>query len=125
MMLNWIFVSSFLLCLQVSASTYSQGTKVDLELHRVKLKEALNVLEKKGNIRLLYSEDDLSGSKDVTLIKNQIFVSDALMLLLKNTNLEFQELEDNLVVIRQKNIWAADILVKGLVTDANGAGIPG
>src|SRR5690349_18649498 len=102
MMLNWIFVSSFLLCLQVSASTYSQGTKVDLELHKVKLKEALNVLEKKGNIRLLYSEDDLSGSKDVTLIKNQIFVSDALMLLLKNTNLEFQELEDNLVVIRQK-----------------------
>jgi len=125
MMLNWIFVSSFLLCLQVSASTFSQGTKVDLELRGVKLKEALNVLEKKGNIRLLYSEDDLSGSKNVTIIKNQIFVADALMLLLKNTNLEFQELEDNLVVIRLKNRWAADILVKGLVTDANGVGIPG
>ncbi|WP_448633660.1 hypothetical protein [Pedobacter panaciterrae] len=120
MMLNWIFVSSFVLCLQVSASTFSQGTKVDLELHRVKLKEALNVLEKKGNIRFLYSEDDLSGSKDVTLVKSQIFVSDALMLLLKNTNLEFQELEDNLVVIRLRNASAADILVKGLVTDANG-----
>ncbi len=124
-MLNWIFVSSFLLCLQVSAATFSQGTKVDLELHRVKLKEAFNVLEKKGNIRLLYSEDDLPGSKDVTLVKSQMFVADALALLLKNTNLEFQELENNLVVIRLKNAWLADILVKGLVTDGNGTPIPG
>lgn len=100
MMLNWIFVSSFVLCLQVSASTFSQGTRVDLNLRKVHLKEALTVLEKKGNLRLLYSEEDLADSKNITLIKDQVLISDALTTLLKGTDLEFQLLEDNLVVIR-------------------------
>ncbi len=125
LMLNWIFVSSFVFCLQVSASTYSQGTKVDLELHKVNLKDALKILEKKGNIRLLYSEDDLISSKNVTLVKDQISVTDALRILLRNTALEFQSLEDNLVVIRLKNPPGADIVVSGQVTENAGIPMPG
>jgi hypothetical protein len=51
LMLNWTFVLSFLLCLQVSASTFSQGTKIDLKLKEVKLIDALYLLEKKGDFR--------------------------------------------------------------------------
>lgn len=124
-MLNWSFVFSFLLCIQVSAATYSQNTKVDLDLRKVKLKDALTILGQKGNFRLLYSEEDLPASKSITLIEKDILVSDALAIFLKGTGLKFQSLEDNLVVIRSKNADAADILVKGTVTDAKGVAVPG
>jgi TonB-linked SusC/RagA family outer membrane protein len=124
LMLNWIFVLSFLLCFQVSASTFSQGKRVDLDLKKIKLKEALNILEKKGDFRLLYSEDDL-GDEVINLFKKNILVSDALTLLLKGTGLKFEALEDNLIVIRNQNIGRKDIIVKGQVTDANGSPIPG
>lgn len=124
-MLNWSFVFSFLLCIQVSAATYSQNTKVDLDLRKVKLKEALTILGQKGNFRLLYSEEDLPAGKSITLVEKDILVSDALDIFLKGTGLKFQSLEDNLVVIRSKNAGAADILVKGTVTDAKGVAVPG
>lgn len=124
-MLNWSFVFSFLLCIQVSAATYSQNTKVDLDLRKVKLKDALTILGQKGNFRLLYSEEDLPATKSITLIEKDILVSDALDIFLKGTGLKFQSLEDNLVVIRSKNADAAEILVKGTVTDAKGVAVPG
>lgn len=124
-MLNWIFVLSFLFCFQVSASSYSQNKKIDLNLQRIKLKDALVILERKGNFRLLYSEEDLPLDKDITLMQKDILVFDALNLLLKGTDLKFQAMEDDLIVIRPKNGAAADIVVRGVVTDEKGGGIPG
>ena len=125
LMLNWTFVLTFLLCLQVSASTYSQGKKIDLDLNDVKLKEALNLLGKKGSFRFLFSEDDLPQNKNVTIIKKDILVTDALNLVLEDTGLTYHALEDNLVVIRPQNFTKAEITVHGQVTDANGSAIPG
>lgn len=124
-MLNWSFVLSFLLCLQVSASTYSQYTKVDLDLKKVKLKDALSILQKKGNFRLLYSEADLPFNKKITLVENEILVLDALKIFLEGTGLKFQTLENQLVVIRTQDSQMAEVVVKGTVTDATGGGVPG
>ncbi|RAJ31094.1 TonB-dependent receptor [Pedobacter cryoconitis] len=124
-MLNWIFVLSFLFCFQVSASSYSQNKKIDLNLQQIKLKDALVILERKGNFRLLYSEEDLPLDKDITLMQKDIMVFDALSFLLKGTGLKFQAMEDDLIVIRPKNGAVADIVVRGTVTDEKGGGIPG
>jgi len=121
-MLNWIFVLSFILCTQVSASSYSQNKKIDLDLRKVKLKEALSVLENKGNFRLLYSEEDLPLDRSITLTQKGIFVFDALNLLVKGTGMKIQAMNDNLIVIRPEKAF---ILVKGTVTDDKGIGIPG
>ncbi|MCX2450991.1 TonB-dependent receptor [Pedobacter sp. PLR] len=125
LMLNWSFVLSFVLCLQVSASTYSQYTKVDLDLKKVKLKDALSILQKKGNFRLLYSEADLPFNKNVTLIQSDILVMDALKIFLEGTGLKFQTLENQLVVIRTQNSEMAEVVVKGTVSDGKGGGVPG
>ncbi|MET4137810.1 SusC/RagA family TonB-linked outer membrane protein [Pedobacter sp. UYP1] len=124
-MLNWIFVLSFLFCFQVSASSYSQNKKIDLNLQQIKLKDALVILERKGNFRLLYSEEDLPLDKNITLMQKDILVFDALSFLLKGTGLRFQSMEDDLIIIRPKNGAAADIVVRGVVTDEKGGGIPG
>jgi len=124
-MLNWIFALSFVGCLQVSAAGYSQFKKVNVEFRQVKLREALTSLESKGAFRLLYSEEDLPDHKMITLVNREILVSDALEFLLKDTELKFQVLEDGLVVIRPKTAMAADVVVRGTVTDAKGQGLPG
>lgn len=124
LMLNWIFVFSFLGCLQVSAAGYAQFRKVDLEFHHVKLKDALGILGDKGNCRLLYSEDDLPLNSDITLVLDDIPVPDALHQLLKETGLLYQVMDGNLIVIRTKRFFE-DIMVNGQVTDARGGGLPG
>ena len=124
LMLNWIFILSFIGCLQVSAAGYSQFKKVDLELRQVRLKDALLILGDKGGFRLLYSEEDLPLNKMITLVEHNIMTSEALEMMLKDTGLQYQSLNDNLVVLRPKLSYA-DIVIKGQVTDAKGAGLPG
>lgn len=62
-MLNWTITLTFLLVLEVSANSYSQNVKVDLDFQNVKFKRAFAILEQKGNIRLLYSEENLPAGK--------------------------------------------------------------
>ncbi|WP_246101678.1 SusC/RagA family TonB-linked outer membrane protein [Pedobacter westerhofensis] len=123
-MLNWIFVLSFACCLQAAAAGYAQVRKVDLEFRHLKLKDALTTLENKGQLRLLYSEEDLPADKVIDLVNSNILIADALDMLLKDTGLKFQLLEDGLVVIRPTTA-AADVIVKGTVTDARGQALPG
>ena len=123
-MLNWIFVLSFACCLQAAAAGYAQVRKVDLEFRHLKLKDALTTLENKGQLRLLYSEEDLPADKVIDLVNSNILIADALNMLLKDTGLKFQLLEDGLVVIRPTTA-AADVIVKGTVTDARGQALPG
>jgi len=125
LMLNWTFVLTLLFCLQTSASTFSQVTKVDLSFSDVKLKEALILLERKGDFRLLFSEEDIPLDKSITIHQKDILITDALTILLKGTGLKFHALENNLLVIRPMNSGAADVVVKGQVTDVAGNPIPG
>lgn len=124
-MLNWSFVLSLVFCMQVSASSYSQFRKITLKLQRVSLREALSILEHKGDFRLLYSESDLPSGQLVSLDSKDMPADEVLIHVLKNTGLKFQPMEDNLIVIRPERSALADITVKGKVTDAQGSGIPG
>lgn len=77
-MLNWTIILTFLLVLKVSANSYSQNVKVDLNFQNVKFKKAFSILEQKGNIRLLYSEENLPADKYITLSVKETPVMDVL-----------------------------------------------
>lgn len=125
LMLNWTIILTFLLVLQVSANSYSQNVKVDLDIRDMKFKKAFSILEEKGNIRLLYSEEFLPEGKYVTLSVKNTPVMDVLEMILKDTNLMFRVLDNGLVVISPENSQVRDIVVKGQVTDAKGESLPG
>src|SRR5690606_24115495 len=89
------------------------------------LKKALSELEKRSDIRLLYSEE-LLPTTEVSLISKDMPVLDALSEILKETNLNYRVLEDGLVVIVSPNgILIQNITVTGTVTDEQGLSIPG
>ncbi|MFA6088195.1 SusC/RagA family TonB-linked outer membrane protein [Mucilaginibacter sp.] len=100
--------------------------KVDINVHQVQLKKALDVLQQKGKIRLLYSEEDLSLEKGVSLSVKNTPALDALQMLLKDTKLKYQVFEDGLVaIVALKTEAIVDLTIKGQVKDATGEVLTG
>jgi hypothetical protein len=125
LMLNWTIILTFLLVLKVSANGYSQNVRVDVDMHDVKFKKAFSILEQKGNIRLLYSEESLPEGKFVTLSVKDTPVMDVLGMVLKNTQLKFRVMDNGLVVISPQGKDVKDIVIRGQVTDITGETLPG
>src|SRR5690606_13321159 len=119
-MFNCSLILPFLLCTQAYAVSYPQTSRADLNLKSTSLKKALAVLEQRGNIRLLYSEEFLP-EKEVSLISKDIPVLDALSEILKDTNLNYRVFGDGLVVIiSPQGVIVQDVIVRGKVSDMQG-----
>lgn len=125
LMLNWTIVLTFLLIVKVSASGFSQNVKVDVDIHDVKFKKAFSILEQKGNIRLLYSEENLPEGKNVSITAKNTPVMEVLGMILENTDLQYKIFDNGLVVISPQDRDVKDIVVRGQVSDTQGETLPG
>ena len=125
LMFKCLFVFTFLFCLRVSANSYSQNIRVSIDVKNMNLKKALAVLEKKSNVRFLYSDENLPQIAEVTLTANDMLLTDVLKELLKGTTLKGQLLDNGLVVIVPKESMVKDLQVKGKVTDEKGEPLAG
>jgi hypothetical protein len=113
-----------LACLQVSANGFSQS-RITVNLHSVEMKRALSTIEKKSDFRFLYNQKLLSDLEKVEINAVNEEVTSVLDRLFENTPLSYQILANNLVVLKPKNTYLADIRVTGKVTSPTGEGIPG
>jgi TonB-linked SusC/RagA family outer membrane protein len=110
--------------LQLSAKTYSQQ-RITLKLQSTELKTALKQIEKKSMYRFLYNNDVLTADQKINIDANNTLVTDVLNNLFSNTSLTYRILDNNLVVITQKNFVSQDVKVTGKVTNSAGEAIPG
>jgi TonB-linked SusC/RagA family outer membrane protein len=122
LMLNWTIILTFAICIQVSAKSYSQNVKVSVDLKNVPLKEVFSVLEKKGNIRILFSEQDIPD-RLITLKADSIPVIDALEKAISNLNLKLNVYDKGLITVAPVTD-VVKITVKGVVSDSQGV-LPG
>ena len=126
LMFNWTFLLTCLMCLNVSAVGFSQKSRVTVDVHDLTFKKAFSVLEQKGDIRILYSEENLPSGRGVSLKVDDMPVLDALDLLLKNTYLKYKVLQNGLVVIvAPKNEEIKDAVLAGTITNAQGSPLQG
>jgi len=127
LVLNYSILLTCLLTLNVTAKTYSQGEKIDLNIHNLKLKQVFPILEQKGKIRLLYSEENASMNRNVSLKVSDTPVLEVLNRLLKLENkLNYQVLESGVVVIVDRHqALEQDNTIKGVVTDSDGQPLAG
>src|SRR5690606_22453110 len=121
-LLNYAILLTLILTLNVTAKSYSQGEKIDLAVEDVKLKAVFPILEERGKIRLMYSEEGSALEQLVTLEVQDTPVLTVLDMLLANTNLEYRELDNNLVVVRRKSLQNN---VRGVVRGSNGQPLSG
>jgi TonB-linked SusC/RagA family outer membrane protein len=109
--------------LHVSAKSYSQD-RITLNLQGTELKTALKQIEKKSIYRFLYNDDVISARRKVNVNANNALVTDVLNGILNETSLTYKVLENNLVVITQKDFVLQETKVTGKVKGADGQPIP-
>jgi len=109
--------------LHVSAKTYSQD-RITLKLESAELKTALKQIEKKSIYRFLYNDDVISAHRKVSVNANNALVTEVLDNILTETSLGYKVLDNNLVVITQKDFMIQETKVTGRVTGTDGQGVP-
>lgn len=125
LMIKCVFILTFVFCLRVSANSYSQNIRVTMDVKNMGLKKTLSLLEKRSNVRVLYSEENLPDAVQVTMSVKDMSLPDALKEILKDTDLKSQIMENGLVVIVPKGTEVKDLRVKGKVADEKGQPLPG
>src|SRR5690606_10713725 len=94
-------------------------------IHGVALKEVLPMLEQKGKIRLMYSEEGKGLENLISIDVRDTPVLDVLAQLLENSGLQYRELKSGLFVILGEEDAALQNPVKGSVRDGDGQPLAG
>ena len=98
-----------LICLQVSAKTYSQD-KITLKMNTTEMKKVLFAIEKKTNFRFLFSEEILKDRPPVSIDVVDAPIDEVMNRLLENSGISYKIINATLVVLR-KGVTAAEITV--------------
>ena len=117
--MNLSFVLILAGVLQVSAHAKGQNS-VTLQVSNVKISRILSMIERQGDYRFLYNSrlKDLSATASLDVMSKPI--AETLQLLFAGSDLKYQLLENNLVVILSATLKSQDIVVTGKVTGENG-----
>jgi TonB-linked SusC/RagA family outer membrane protein len=125
LMFKWAFFFIFALCLKVSAKGYSQDNKISLDIKNMEFRKVLTLLQKKGRIHLLYSNEMLPVGKEISLTARDEGVLEVLQKVLVNTDLQYQVLNEELVVLTLRGAELRNVPVKGRITDEKGQPLHG
>lgn len=99
-----------LICLQVSAKTYSQD-KITLKMNATEMKKVLFAIEKKTNFRFLFSEEIIKNQPPVSIDVVDAPIDEVMNRLLENSGISYKIINATLVVLR-KGVTAAEINVR-------------
>ena len=116
----------FLALLQAGAVTnsFSQNAKLNLSFKGASLREVVEEIERQTDFRFLFRDNTIDSKEHITINKEGT-VEEILQELFKDENVEYQLLENNLVVISTKSESRQQKTISGKVTDASGAPLPG
>lgn len=110
------FAFMFLCLFQLSASTYSQNTKLSIFCKNMPMKAILKEIEDQSEFKFLYRKDHIDDEVAISINEKNSTVKDILdKILLQYKNVTYTILEDNLIVISLKQ---EGVVVSGKVVDA-------
>lgn len=121
---------------QVSASVYSQTTKLTLEMRNSRVVDILEEIEKQSEFRFAYSSELIDLHRRVSVQLNEKSINETLAALFKGTNVKYT-LYDRHIMLYPKEIDVIpggnssmvmvnqQRIVTGTVTDESGQPLPG
>lgn len=121
---------SFCCVLMVTANSYSQSTKLSLNLSGQTIKEVLNQVEEKSEFIFLYKNGEMNDQLKVNIDVHDATINEILDKILSGQNLSYN-INNRQVIISKKevsNVFAATNQsknVSGKVKDSTGASLPG
>lgn len=118
--------------MQVSATVYSQATKLSLNIQNKRVVDVLKEIENKSDFRFFYQREQVDVTRKVDLKVTETTVEAILDQLFKNQDVTFNVTDDNLIILKPETAKAQMIgsveqqkTISGKVTDASGVGLPG
>ncbi len=124
--------------LKIQASTYSQNTKITLNVKEESLGQIFNKIETISEFRFLYESDKIDLNRKITLNVDKKNISDVLQVMFKGTDVAYRTNDRQiLLTIKQKvpsataeakvNLIEVEQIteVSGVVSDQNNVPIPG
>ncbi len=123
-----------LFCVNISASVYSQKTKLSLDVHNQSIKEILYQIEGQSEFRFIYESGKINLDKKVSVRVTDQPVETILNQLFEKEGLKYEITDNNLIIIHSKgknNTPGTETIlqekreIKGTVVDENGETIIG
>jgi TonB-linked SusC/RagA family outer membrane protein len=118
------FILTVFFSLQTMAKVYSQQ-KVTFNVKSVAFSKVISAIQKQTNYHFVFSERKIPSGKKITLNVENEEVTSVLNKLLANSDFTYTQLENNLIVISQKNEIINAAIIHGKVVDENGTPAPG
>lgn len=120
------FVLFFLLSVSVSATTYSQDTRLTLSMENVSLTEVFSSIRKNTSFTFIYNVDDVRNLRVKSLNVKDATVQQVLDEALQGLGFIYQ-IEDNVIVIRLRDEKEEkkSVRVRGFVYDVKKQPLPG
>jgi len=110
--------------LNVAANGFGQD-KISMRVKKTEISGVLRSIEQQTNYRFLYNYDLEDIHDKVSLNVKDAGISDVMNLLLGSTNLLYQLMNDNLIVIKEDPNVPVDVVIKGKVTGEGGTPLLG
>ncbi|MCW0482070.1 TonB-dependent receptor [Gaoshiqia sediminis] len=120
----------------VSATVYSQNTRLSLSMQNSTIKDVLHQIELQSEYRFIYTNETINLDRKVDLQIQNKQVEMVLDELFKNEGIKYRITDNNLIIInplnreeqaefRRQALMQQEISVKGQVTDGIGQPLPG
>ncbi len=127
MKLTFLFLLAGLI--QVSASVYSQSTRLKLEMRSVRVLEVLEEIEQQSEFRFAYSSQYIDVNRTVSIRIDGKTIQETLDQLFEGTDVKYA-INDRHILLYPKKMESESISlqqsqVSGKVTDQNGNPVPG
>ena len=104
--------------MQVSASVFSQDTRLTLKLEKVHLAQVFRAIEKRCDYHFLFKDDLFSNMERISIDAGDKKLSDILEQLLSNTGLTYREMSNKLIVIVPVKTLLQEIHLTGSILDS-------
>lgn len=126
MRLTFLFL--FVGLMQVSASLYSQSTKLNLDFRNTRVSDVLEAIENQSEFRFAYSAEYIDMNRKVNVDVKSKSIEQTLQILFEGTNVKYS-INDRHIMLFQDGMAPATSSqqknVTGKVTDAAGMPMPG
>ena len=126
MRLTFLFL--FVGLMQVSASLYSQSTKLNLGFHNAKVVDVLEAIENQSEYRFAYSAEYIDMNRKVDVDVKAKSIEQTLSILFGGTDVKYSINDRHIMLFLEgtlPNGLQQQKTVFGKVTDSTGAGLPG
>ncbi len=121
----------FVFVFDVSASVYSQNSKISVKIENGTLSEIFNKIEEQSEYRFFYQNEQIKKIEKKTVEVSDKNISDLVSSLLENTGLTYKMVDRNIIIYPESDAgkYAVNrdqsIPVSGRVTDSSGVPLPG